>query len=74
LHARRCGEALKIESEITTNEDEVAASAFDAAYRDAQSIHFDEIGRLFGLALALRSVRQDLHDLAERIKESQVPP
>jgi uncharacterized membrane protein YccC len=80
LYARRCGEALKIDGEIGANDDEAAASAFDAAFegfahsRDAQSVHFDEIGRLFGLAFALRRVRQDLLDLAERIKESQTLP
>jgi uncharacterized membrane protein YgaE (UPF0421/DUF939 family) len=77
LHARCCADALKVGSEIAADDAEAAAAAFDAAFErfahssDAQSIDFDEIGRLFGLAFALRRLRQDFRDLAERIEETR---
>jgi hypothetical protein len=51
------------------------AEAFDAAFaalehsRAIKDIAFEDIGRLFGLAFALRKLRQDIDDLAERIAE-----
>jgi len=51
------------------------AEGFEAAFAALEhtgattGVAFEEMGRLFGLAFALRKIRQDIDDLAERISE-----
>lgn len=53
------------------------ADAFEAAFAalehasEIKDIPFEDMGRLFGLAFALRKMQQDIDDLAERIAEGQ---
>ncbi len=75
LYAERCGDAMETARSVDRSQDDEAIAAFDAAFgtfsRSAavQALPFDEVGRLFGLAFALRKMRQDFHDLADRIDE-----
>ncbi|MDE1916528.1 MAG: FUSC family protein [Sphingomonadales bacterium] len=54
-----------------------SADAFEADFAKLEHAHvirdipFEDMGRLFGLAFALRKMRQDIDDLAERITEGQ---
>jgi hypothetical protein len=72
-----CAEALTQGTTIPAEADDEASAAFDAAFAafsqstEARAMQFDEIGRCFGLAFALRRMRQDLHDLGDRIADTQ---
>ena len=71
--AQACIEALGEGQAVTI--DHAGAEAFEAGFAALEhsearkDITFDEIGRLFGLAFALRRMQQDFDDLAERIGE-----
>lgn len=71
--AQACIEALGEGEAVTI--DHAGAQAFEAGFAALEhsdvrkDITFDEIGRLFGLAFALRRMQQDFDDLAERIGE-----
>ncbi|MXO66780.1 FUSC family protein [Altericroceibacterium endophyticum] len=73
---RRCGQALEEDHAVDRSEDDIAMKQFEQAFadfsqsEDVREIPFEQVGRLFGLAFALRKMRQDFHDLADRIDES----
>jgi uncharacterized membrane protein YccC len=70
-------EALTQGTAIPAEADEAASAAFEAAFAafsqspEARAMPFEDIGRCFGLAFALRRTRQDLHDFGDRIADTQ---
>ncbi len=75
--AQACARGLTEGAEISPQSEDQAAAAFDAAFTSlqqsdhARDMPFDAIGRVFGLAFALRKLHQDFQDLAARITESR---
>ncbi len=76
--AEACGRALRSGGEIDPKVLSAGDEAFEAAFSalqnstEAQSMGFNETGRLFGLDFTLRRIRQNFLDLADRIRESDV--
>lgn len=75
--AHDCARGLTQGAEISPQREDQAAVAFDAAFTTlqhsdhAREMPFDSVGRVFGLAFALRKLHQDFQDLAARIAESR---
>jgi hypothetical protein len=76
--AEACGQALRTGGDIDSAILSASDEAFEAAFSNlqnseaAQSMGFNETGRLFGLDFTLRRMRQNFLDLADRIRESDV--
>lgn len=76
LFVQACAQAMRDGAVGDWPEAQQALDAFDAAFAEmrqtqaAREIDFDDIGRLFGLSNLLHRLRQDLGDLAERLREA----
>ncbi|RKF22461.1 FUSC family protein [Altericroceibacterium spongiae] len=73
--AQICGEALKTKDVIERDDARGCLADFEMAFKhfrvskEASNLDFEEIGRIFGLAFALRRLNQDFFDLSDRINE-----